>query len=672
MITINNLSLQYGDKHLFREVSGRINPHERIGLVGVNGAGKSTLLKMIAGQIETDFGVIVKSRQATIGYLPQEVSGLAPGRTLYQEAETSFGDTLRFQAELEEINRQLAECDPHSPGIPELLEQQGELQHRLDQADIFTMQARIEKVLFGLGFNKDDLERDCNSFSGGWITRLMLAKHLLAQPSYLLLDEPTNHLDIESLTWLEEFLKGYAGSIVLISHDRAFLDNVTNITWELSLGRLNIYKGNYSKYLVDKEVRMQVQRAAYENQQAQLQQTKRFVERFRATSTKASQVQSRIKQMAKIELIELEDSEQQVSFRFPPAAPSGRHSVVVEGLAKNFGEKMVFDGLSFELQRGEKLGVFGVNGAGKSTLVKILAGIHQPDRGTIRFGHNVIPAYFGQHQAQELPLDYTVLGVLLSVNSGMTNTQLRSLLGAFLFRGDDVDKKVRVLSGGEKSRLALARMIASPANLLIMDEPTNHLDMRSQEVLQEAMAQYDGSIIVVSHNRYFVDSFINKILEIKNGRGTIFDGNTAYYLEKLRLQRSQQNSSGNASAKPVAAITATATPAAGVKKTYGKEARQIQAKLRQDQNRQVGPLKKVAEREEKLVEELELRKSELESRLADPELYQDQETFSKISKEYHDIERRLKRAMSQWEETQEQIEKIEAEMAKDLAALEDP
>jgi ATP-binding cassette subfamily F protein 3 len=666
MITINNLSLQYGDKHLFREVSGRINPQERIGLVGVNGAGKSTLLKMIAGQIETDFGVIVKSRQATIGYLPQEVSGLEPGRTLYQEAESSFGDTMRFQAELEEINRLLAECDLHSPGIPELLEQQGELQHRLDQADIFTMQARIEKVLFGLGFSKSDLELDCQSFSGGWITRLMLAKHLLAQPSYLLLDEPTNHLDIESLTWLEDFLKGYAGSIILISHDRAFLDNVTNITWELSLGRLNIYRGNYSKYLVDKEVRMQVQRAAYENQQAQLQQTKRFVERFRATSTKASQVQSRIKQMAKVELIELEDSEQQVSFRFPPAASSGRQSVVVEGLAKNFGEKMVFDDLSFELQRGEKLGVFGVNGAGKSTLVKILAGIHQPDRGTIRFGHNVIPAYFGQHQAQELPLDYTVLGVLLSVNSGMTNTQLRSLLGAFLFRGDDVDKKVRVLSGGEKSRLALARMIACPANLLIMDEPTNHLDMRSQEVLQEAMAQYDGSIIVVSHNRYFVDSFINKILEIKNGRATIFDGNTAYYLEKLRAQKAQQNEPANASTASPATNKSGSASAPANRKIYGKEARQLQAKLRQEQNRQLGPLKKAAEQEEKLVEELEIRKSELEKRLADPELYQDQESFAETSKEYHDIEHRLKRAMSQWEEAQEQIERIEAEIANEL------
>jgi ATP-binding cassette subfamily F protein 3 len=342
----------------------------------------------------------------------------------------------------------------------------------------------------------------------------------------------------------------------------------------------------------------------------------------------------------------------------------------VEDLAKKFGEKMVFDGLSFELQRGEKLGVFGVNGAGKSTLVKILAGIHQPDRGTIRFGHNVIPAYFGQHQAQELPLDYTVLGVLLSVNSGMTNTQLRSLLGAFLFRGDDVDKKVRVLSGGEKSRLALARMIACPANLLIMDEPTNHLDMRSQEVLQEAMAQYDGSIIVVSHNRYFVDSFINKILEIKNGRGTIFDGNTAYYLEKLRAQKAQQNGPAKALSAPSAAKSAVAAPTAESKKVYGKEARQLQAKLRKEQNQQFGPLKKAAEREEKLVEELEVRKSELEKRLADPELYQDREAFAATSKEYHDIERRLKRALSQWEEAQEQIEKLEAEMAKELAALE--
>jgi len=671
MITISNLSLQYGNKHLFREVSGRINPQERIGVVGVNGAGKSTLLKMIAGQIETDFGVITKSRQATIGYLPQEVSGLEPGRTLYQEAESSFGDTLRYQAELEEINRLLAECDPHSPGIPELLEQQGELQHHLDQADIFTMQSRIEKILFGLGFTNADLERDCHSFSGGWITRLMLAKHLLAQPSYLLLDEPTNHLDIETLTWLEEFLKGYNGALALISHDRAFLDNVTNTTWELSLGRLNIYKGNYSKYLVDKEVRMEVQRAAYENQQAQLQQTKRFVERFRATSTKASQVQSRVKQMAKVELIEIEDTEQQVSFRFPPAAASGRQIVVVEGLAKGFVDKPVFNNLSFEIQRGDKLGVLGVNGAGKSTLVKLLAGIHKPDVGTFRFGHNVIPAYFGQHQAQELPLDYSVLAVMQSANSGMTTTQLRSLLGAFLFRGDDADKLVRVLSGGEKSRLALAKMIASPANLLIMDEPTNHLDMSSQEVLQVAMAQYDGSIIVVSHNRYFVDSFINKVLEIKSGCGTIYDGNISYYLEKLRAQKSQANSPAKTTPSLATPKPAT-TPAVESKKAYGKEARQLQAKLRDEQNKRFGPLKKTAEQAEKLVEELEAKKSGLEQKMADPELYQNQDAFNETSRAYSDVERQLKRAYVQWEEAQAKVDALEAELAQKLAELEGP
>ena len=654
MITINKLSLQYGDKHIFKEVSGRINNQDRIGLVGVNGTGKSTLLKMIAGDIETDYGVITRSKNATIGYLPQEVASLSEERTIYQEAESSFGDTLELQKELDRINHELAACDPNSSGIDSLLEQQGELQHRLEQADIFTMRPRIEKVLHGLGFSTADMDRKCHTFSGGWIMRLMLAKLLLVQPEFLLLDEPTNHLDIESLTWLEEFLSGYTGGLVIISHDRAFLDAITTTTWELSLGNLTAYKGNYSKYLVEKEVRMEVQRAAYENQQAMIQQTKRFVEKFRAKSTKASQVQSRVKQLAKMDVIEIEDTESQVSFRFPPAAPSGRLAIAAEGVTKSYEDKRVFSDLSFELQRGEKLGIVGVNGAGKSTLVKLLAGIASKDSGKITTGHNVKISYFGQHQAQELPQDFSVMEVMSSVNSGMTVTQIRSLLGAFLFRGDEVDKKVSVLSGGEKSRLALARMISSPANLLIMDEPTNHLDMTSQEILQEAMAQYDGSIVVVSHNRYFVDSFVNKVLEIKNGRATIFDGNISYYLEKTQAQRQSESVKEK--------LSDAGEEATDSRKLHGKEARKAQVKLREERNRLLGPLKKDAARYEKEVEELEKRKKELEVILADPELYNDQAAFTERSKEYNSLERNLERAFAIWEETLTKIEEIDSEL----------
>lgn len=655
MITINKLSLQYGTKHLFKEVSGRINKQDRIGLAGINGTGKSTLLKMIIGEIETDYGVITKSKLATVGYLPQEVASFPADRTLYQEAESSFGDALKIQQQLEQLNHDLAASAPDSAEITSLLEQQGELQHQLDQADIFTMRSRIETVLHGLGFAQSDMERQCHTFSGGWIMRLMLAKLLLSQPEYLLLDEPTNHLDIESLTWLEEFLTNYSGGLVIISHDRAFLDNITNITWELSLGKLNSYKGNYSKYLVEKATRMEVHRAAYDNQQAMIQQTKKFVEKFRAKSTKASQVQSRVKQLAKLDIIEIDDIESQASFRFPPAAPSGRLAISAESVTKCYGDKQVFADLTFELQRGEKMGIVGVNGAGKSTLVKLLAGINSHDSGQIRTGHNVKISYFGQHQAQELPQDLTVMEVMSSVNAEMTLTQTRSLLGAFLFRGDEVDKRVSVLSGGEKSRLALAKMISSPANILIMDEPTNHLDIASQEILQEAMTQYDGSIIVVSHNRYFVDSFVNKVLEIKNGKATIYDGNIAYYLEKTSAQR---------------LIEAKKEKAAGTKdvppenqKLHGKEARKAQAKLRETRNSLLGPLKKDVVRLEKEVEELELQKQDLETLLADPELYSNQDAFADKSREYSTVQSQLKRAYSSWEETLGKIEAIDSELA---------
>lgn len=657
MITINKLSLQYGNKHIFKEVSGRINNQDRIGLVGINGTGKSTLLKMIAGEIETDFGVITKAKMATIGYLPQEVASFPANRTIYQEAEASFGDTLRLQKELHRINQELAACTEDSAEIASLLEQQGELQHQLDQADVFTMRSRIEKVLHGLGFVPADMTRKCQTFSGGWIMRLMLAKLLLIQPSFLLLDEPTNHLDIESLTWLEDFLSNYAGGLIIISHDRAFLDTITTGTWELSLGKLTAYKGNYSKYLVEKATRMEVQRAAYDNQQAMILQTKKFVEKFRAKSTKASQVQSRVKQMAKLDIIEIDDTEAQVSFRFPPAAPSGRLAIAAEAVTKSYDNKQIFSDLSFELHRGEKMGIVGVNGAGKSTLVKLLAGLNPHDSGKITTGHNVKISYFGQHQAQELPQDFSVMEVMSSVNSGATVTQIRSLLGAFLFRGDEVDKKVSVLSGGEKSRLALARMISTPANLLIMDEPTNHLDMNSQEILQAAMTQYDGSIIVVSHNRYFVDSFVNKVLEIKNGRATVFDGNISYYLEKTSAQRQLDNTkernkgAGNITAEP--------------QKLHGKEARKAQAKLREERNRLLGPLKKDAVKFEKEVESLEALKKELENLLADPDLYNNQDAFSEKSKDYRSVQGELGKAYAVWEETLSKIEGIDTELAND-------
>ena len=653
MITINNLSIQYGAKHLFKNISGRINSRDRIGLVGVNGAGKSTLLKILAGVSETDPGVVSRSKQVTCGYLPQEIAGLDLEKSLYDEAESAFAPLLAKQQELDEINMRLGATRENETANRDLLQRQGELQHLLDHSNIFRIKATIEKVLTGLGFKEGDFCRECHSFSGGWLMRLMLAKQLLAAPTYLFLDEPTNHLDIESLTWLEEFLLSYPGALIIVSHDRAFLDNMTAITWELSLGNLTIYKGNYSTYVKEKELRLQIQRSAYANQQAMIDQTKRFVDRFRAKSTKAKQVQSRMRQLEKMDIIELEDTEQKISFRFPPAPASGRLAIAVTDLCKSYDDKQVFTKIDFELMRGDKMAIVGVNGAGKSTLVKILAGLTPNDGGAIRLGHNISLSYFGQHQAQELSPGYTVLETLNQIEAEKTVTQTRSLLGAFLFRGDDVDKKVQVLSGGEKSRLALAKMIATPANLLIMDEPTNHLDMMSQEILQDALAQYDGTIIIVSHNRYFLDHFVNKVLEIKNGKATLFDGNLTYYLEKTARDRQHAAAVEAAPAAPQEGVATAAK---------GKKARQEQARLRVEKNSLLRPyLVKIKETEQE-IEKLEAVKADLEIRLADPELYKDQEAFTAKSKEYAAVERRLVRCYQQWETNQAKVEELESSL----------
>jgi ATP-binding cassette subfamily F protein 3 len=652
MLNVNNLDIRFGDKLLFNNVSARINDNDRIGLVGVNGAGKSTLLKVIGGIAEIDPGVVSRPKRFSVAYLPQEATALDTGRTIYQEAENAFAEALVMQQDLDEINRQLAAVDPENSEFSSLLKQQGELQHRLERIDIFRVQSKIEKVLMGLGFSVEDFDRQSSTLSGGWLMRLMLAKLLLAMPDLLLLDEPTNHLDLDSLTWLENFLLTYDGGLVIISHDRTFLDQVTTTTWEISLGRLTVFKGNYSKYVVDKEVRMQVERAAYANQQAQIKQTMQFVRRFRAKSTKAKQVQSRLKQLSRMERIELAETEHEVSFRFPPASPSGRQALDVESLGKCYEDRQVFEDISFQLQRGDKLAVVGVNGAGKSTLMRILAGLEDQDGGQVKLGHNAKISYFGQHQAQELAPSLTALQTLSPVAGDMTITQTRSLLGAFLFRGEEVDKKVQVLSGGEKSRLALAKMIVQPANLLILDEPTNHLDMSSQEILQQAMAQYDGTIITVSHNRHFVNGFINKVLEIKDGHASIYEGNIDDYLYKLKsLQEKEAASRMEEDRK-----ASTDQPA----KQKGKAARQEQARIRQEKSKNLNPLKKEVANTEEAISRLESRKKELEQLMADPKLYQDQDKFTECSKEYNSLDRKLKRLYQSWEEIQAKIEAVES------------
>jgi len=659
MLSVNHLDIRYGEKHLFKDISAVVYPDDRIGLVGVNGTGKTTLMKIMAGQTATDDGVINRAKLFSVAYLPQEPEALTSQTTLYEEAERSFGSILSLQKELEEINRLLRDTPPDSDDVLLLLERQGEIQHRLEDSDVYTIRARVEKVLHGLGFSDDDLQRPVSTFSGGWVMRLLLAKMLLAAPSLLLLDEPTNHLDLDSLTWLETFLQSYRGAMVIISHDRAFLDRTTRLTWELSLGRLTVYKGNYSQYVKDKDERRRIEKAAYDNQQAQIRQTMRFVERFKAKATKARQAQSKLKQLGKLELIELAEEEQQINFGFPPAPHSGRDVLMISNLCKSYGGKTVFRGGDLQLQRGDKVAVVGVNGAGKSTLLRILAGQLEPDGGEKRLGSGVQITYFGQHQARELAPEYTVLETMSHGSEDMTTTRMRSLLGAFLFRGEDVDKKVAVLSGGEKSRLALARMIATPANCMLLDEPTNHLDMSSQEVLQEAMRQYDGTIVVVSHNRYFLDCFVNKVIEVKGGQLTLYEGNVAEYL--LRLEQLDQRAAERSVAEQPAAVEAGQDAGRDNK----KERRRKEALRRQKRQAVAGPwLKKLAEAEQK-VEKLERRKAELEAALADPALYQDQARWSLVSSDYDECTRRLNRWFGRWEEAQARIDQIDQDLGDD-------
>ena len=654
MLSINHLDIRYGKKHLFKDISAVVHPGDRVGLVGVNGTGKSTLMKIMAAQITADDGVVSKSKHFSVAYLPQEPAIINSGRTLYDEAENSFGDLLELQKEVERLHNRLGDADPGSKEFEEILKRQGEIEQFLENSDIYTIRSRVETVLHGLGFSDDDMNKEVSSFSGGWIMRLLLAKMLLASPSLLLLDEPTNHLDLDSLTWVESFLQDYHGALVVISHDRTFLDRTTNQTWELSLGRLTTYKGNYSRYIKDKDERRRIEKASYDNQQAQIRQTMRFVERFRAKSTKARQVQSKLKQLEKIDLMELAEEEHQIHFSFPPAPHSGRDVLMVEEVSKGFSNNQVFTEIDLQLQRGDKVAVVGVNGAGKSTLLKILAGQLQADQGTRRLGSGVLMTYFGQHQAQELSPEFSVLESLSHVAGDMTITRMRSLLGAFLFRGEDVDKKVSILSGGEKSRLALARMIAVPANCMLLDEPTNHLDMLSQEVLQEAMRQYDGTIVVVSHNRYFLDCFVNKVLEIRNGKAALFDGTITEYL--LR-QESLEKSTGLRGAPDTGS-----EPNADIHLDSKKDKRRREAHKRQKRRELAGPwLKHLSEAEQK-VEELELLKDELEAELADPELYQDQIAWGKVNRNYNDCTRRLERWMGRWEEAQAKIDRIDEEL----------
>ena len=534
MIALQKIRLQYGERHLYKDISATIGTSDRIGLVGSNGAGKSTPLKVLCGLEEVDGGKVDKANYATFGYLPQDGIEMH-GRTLFKETELAFTDVLGLKAKVEEAEDRLDKMDTSSEEFYETLELIGAWEHRLEDLDAGKLPSRIESVLLGLGFSSSDMNRKTEEFSGGWQMRIALAKLLLANPSLLLLDEPTNHLDVTSQKWLEDFLLRYEGSLLMISHDRGFLDIICNRTFELSMGSLHVYSGNYSVFETQSAERKELQMKAYKSQQKEIQQAEQFINRFRAKASKAKQAQSRIKALDKIERIQIEKEEDGVSFSFAPPPRSGQTVINLVDISKSYGDLPVIRDANLRIERGDRIVVVGVNGAGKTTIAKVIAGVEPFQSGEREIGQSTHISYFGQHQADELDKSLTVLATLEESAEGKNTTNIRSILGTFLFRGDDVFKKVSVLSGGERNRLALAKMLARSANFLILDEPTNHLDMRSQDALQNALKDYTGAYLIVSHNRAFVDPLATKVLEIRKDGLSLFPGNVSDYLRHLEV-----------------------------------------------------------------------------------------------------------------------------------------
>lgn len=535
MITINQVSHNFGKKVLFDQINAVIDIHDRIALIGSNGSGKTTLLRMIMGELEPDTGSIDKLDYVNVGYLPQDGISVA-GRTLFAEAESAFGNVIELEKKIEKAETDMLEMDTSEDAYYDLIDQIGEWEQQLENYEPKKMKSRIERILTGIGFTEKDFERDTGEFSGGWQMRIALAKLLLQNPSLLIMDEPTNHLDIVSQNWLENYLKHYQGALIIISHDRAFLDAVTNRTLELKLGTLNSYKGNYSFYLTESQKQLEVLRKAYANQQKEIKETKEWITRFRSNVKKASMVQSRIKALEKMKLITIPREEKKIFFRFPPPPPASAKVITINDLHKAYGEKVIFKGLNLRIDKGDRIAVVGVNGAGKSTLARIMAGTEPYQSGTVDKGINTKIGYFAQSQAEELNPTNTVLEEVEAAAIGNNDANPRGALGALLFSGDEALKKTAVLSGGEKNRVALAKMLMRPCNCMILDEPTNHLDIKSKEVLQEAINIFEGTVIIVSHDRAFLDSVVNKVLEVSPGSTRMLTCNVSEYIERLERE----------------------------------------------------------------------------------------------------------------------------------------
>ena len=632
MISVEGLTVEFGGFTLFDDVSFVVNKKDRIALVGKNGAGKSTMLKIFAGLQSPTAGNISVPKELTIGYLPQQMQ-LTDTRTVREEAEQAFDQIHQLEKQLERLTLELAErTDYESESYHDLIDKVTHLTEHFQMMGGNSYQAELERTLMGLGFVREDFERLTSEFSGGWRMRIELAKLLLRQPDVLLLDEPTNHLDIESIQWLENFLATRANAVILVSHDRAFIDATTFRTIEISLGKIYDYKVNYSHYVVLREERREQQMRAFENQQKKLQDTEAFIERFRYKATKSVQVQSRIKQLEKIDRIEVDEVDTaMLNLKFPPAPRSGSYPVIMEDVAKRYGDHLIFEHATLTINRGDKVAFVGKNGEGKSTLVKCIMG-EIDFEGKLQLGHNVKIGYFAQNQAQLLDDKLTVFDTIDYVAQGDIRTKIRDILGAFMFGGEASDKKVEVLSGGERSRLAMIRLLLEPVNLLILDEPTNHLDMRSKDVLKDALREFDGTVILVSHDREFLDGLVDKVYEFGNLRVTEHLGGIYEFLNRKKMDNLQELEKATSLAQ----------------KNMETDDQPSQSKMsyesRKEQNRALKKAEKSVAEAEAKIERLEAEQAQLESMLATPEGSADTALYAK----YGAIKKELSETMDLW------------------------
>lgn len=664
MITLHQVHKYYGRQDVLKGVSLHVGPGERLGLVGPNGAGKSTLLGLMLGTVEPDQGEVFRAKHLRLGYLPQELLQLT-GQTVLELAMDTGDGLSQVEAELWEVHQELAE-NPSPERYDELLIRQGRLQTAFEGLGGYDLEARASKVLSGLGFTPEQLSRDVATLSGGWLMRAALARILLSNPDLILLDEPTNHLDLESMLWLEGYLASSPASVVLVSHDRVFLDKVVNRIVEVDQGQLFTYGGNYSDYENQREARKKAQQAAYDNQQDRIKEIKNFIERNRSRKDRAKQVQSRLKMLETMEVVTPPDQDEAMSFELPEVEPSAKNVVELLGVDLSYGDKPVYRGLDFLVQRGDRLALLGKNGAGKSSLLKLLAGQIAPSRGRRLLGGRVKPGVFSQHALEDLHPERDVLSELMTVAGLMAVSRLRSILGCFLFRGDEVFKKVKVLSGGEKSRLVLAKLLLSGPNLLLLDEPTNHLDITSRQVLEEALRKYQGTIVLISHDRHLINAIANKVAFVENGMVTVFPGNydDFHRLWKKRLEPVETASIAEAKAPepkpaaPKAVFSANGEVGAETgPKTQAQK--RVEAEARNALYRKLKPMRQELARVEAQVEQASATLDAIVQEMVDPAAFADGERWADLSRRHDEAKRRLERVTAHWEDLALKLEDLE-------------